>query len=170
MPKLVYLDMDGVLFDLHSALREHTGIDFPMEDRNKLFKSYLPDFVDHNGFANIPPLKNAHELVAGIQDIHYTQCNIAILTSGGSFHKSRAEVARQKKESIDKNFPSLEPAAFCITSSGAAKAQLAHKKAFLIDDHAPNIEKFIAAGGHGIVYHPDEYKSVLAQVRSFINV
>ena len=167
MPKLIYLDMDGVLFDLHSALQEHTGIQFPMADRNKLFKSYLPDFVDHNGFATIPPLENAHELVAGIQAM---TSHVAILTSGGSFHKSRGEVARQKKESIDNNFPSLEPVAFCITSSGAMKARLAHKKALLIDDHAPNIEKFIAAGGHGIVYHPDEYKSVLAQVRSFINV
>jgi len=166
VPKLIYLDMDGVLFDLHSALRTYTGIDFPMEDRNKLFKSYLPDFVDANGFANIPPLPNAHELV---QSVLAMNCHVAILTSGGSFHKSRGEVARQKKESIDNNFPMLESAAFCITSSGAAKAQLANKKTLLIDDHLPNIEKFKEAGGYAIEYHFMEYKSVIWQTRRFVN-
>lgn len=164
--KLVYLDLDGVLFDLHTALKSFTGFEFPMEDRSKLFKSYLPDFVDAGGFATIPVLENAYELVTAVKGMG---CNIAILTSGGSFHKSRGEVARQKKECVDNNFPVLEPVPFCITSSGAGKAHLANKKSFLIDDHAPNIEKFIDAGGHGVVYHPSELRAVLAQVRSFID-
>lgn len=166
MSKVVYLDLDGVLFDLHAALVAHTGIDFPMGDRNKLFKSYLPDFVDHNGFATIPVLENAHELVVGLVGM---DCHLAILTSGGSFHKSRGEVARQKKECVDNNFPALESVPFCITSSGASKSVLANKKSFLIDDHAPNIEKFVNAGGRGVVYRPAEYRAVLAQVRSFCN-
>lgn len=166
MPKLIYLDMDGVLFDLHAALQAHTGIDFPMEDRNKLFKSYLPDFVEDDGFAHIPPLTNSDKLVQGILAM---DCNVAILTSGGSFYPERGVVAEQKKRCLDHYFPELEQVPFCITSSGATKAQLAHSNAFLIDDHTPNINKFVEAGGYGFIYDDREYKSALAQVRSFLN-
>lgn len=165
--KLVYLDLDGVLFDLHAALEEHTGLPFPMEDRNKLFKSYLPNFVDNDGFAHIPPLKNAYELVNGILAM---DCHVAILTSGGSFYPNRGVVAEQKKRCLDHYFPMLEQVPFCVTSSGASKSQLANKKSFLIDDHTPNINKFVEAGGYGVIYDAHEYKSALAQVRSFIDV
>lgn len=163
--KLVYLDLDGVLFDLHTALVEHTGIALPMENRNKLFRQYLPDFAAHGGFATIPVLESAHELIVGLVGMN---CHLAILTSGGSFYE-RSEIARQKKVCVDNNFPALESVPFCITSSGASKSVLANKKSFLIDDHAPNIERFVEAGGHGVVYHPGEYRAVLAQVRSFLD-
>lgn len=165
--KLVYFDLDGVLFDLHQALVEFTGTPFPMDSRDTLFKSYLPDFVDNDGFAHIPPLENAYELVNGILSM---DCHVAILTSGGSFYPTRGTVAEQKKRCLDYYFPMLEQVPFCITSSGATKAHLANKKSFLIDDHKPNIVKFGNAGGCGIVYHPSEYKSVLSQVRSFLDV
>ena len=164
--KLVYLDLDGVLFDLHLALEEFTGLPFPMKDPNKLFKSYLPDFVRADGFAHIPPLKNSNELVQGILAM---DCNVAILTSGGSFYPERGVVAEQKKRCLDYYFPELEQVPFCITSSGASKAQLAHSSAFLIDDHSPNIYKFVEAGGYGFIYDDHEYEAALAQVRSFID-
>jgi hypothetical protein len=167
MRKLVYLDLDGVLFDLHAALVEFTGIPFPMENRDELFKTYLPDFVDYDGFSYIPVLKNAHKLVDGILAM---DCNVAILTSGGSFYPERGIVAEQKKFCIDNNFPELIDVPFCITSSGASKAKLAHSNAFLIDDHTPNIYKFIEAGGYGLIYDDHEYEAALAQVRSFLDV
>lgn len=165
--KLVYLDLDGVLFDLHAALVEFTGTPFPMDSRDTLFKSYLPDFVDDDGFARIPPLNNAYELVEGILAM---ECHVAILTSGGSFYPERGVVAEQKKRCLDHYYPMLKQVPFCITSSGAAKAELAHSNAFLIDDHTPNINKFVEAGGYGFIYDDHEYKSALAQVRSFLDV
>lgn len=165
--KLVYLDLDGVLFDLEAALVEFTGNSHPMDDRDALFKSYLPDFVDDDGFAHIPPLNNAYELVDGILAL---DCHVAILTSGGSFYPNRGIIAEQKKCCLDNYFPMLEQVPFCITSSGASKSQLANSNAILIDDHAPNIIKFSDAGGYGVIYRPTEYKSALAQVRSFLDV
>lgn len=163
--KIVYIDLDGVLFDLHAALVDFTGIPFPENDRDSLFKQHLPNFVRDNGFEKLPALENAHKLVQGLREF-----NTAILTSGGSFYRPRAEVIRQKKGAVDSTFPSLEQIPFCATSSGAQKSHLANKKAFLIDDWAPNIEKFVEAGGYGVVYHPSEIDSVLAQVRRFYSV
>ena len=162
--KLVYLDLDGVLFDLHAALVRFTGIPMPMEDRNALFKTYLPFFVDAGGFATIPVLEKAYELVHGVLS---APCHVAILTSGGSFHDSRGEIARQKKVCLDAAFPDLSQVPFCFTSSGASKSIMANKKSFLIDDHSPNIEKFVGAGGRGIIYRPSEVGSVLNEVWSF---
>ena len=165
--KLVYLDLDGVLFDLEASLVEFTGNSHPMDDRDTLFKSYLPDFVDDDGFARIPPLNNAYELVEGILAM---ECHVAILTSGGSFYPERGVVAEQKKRCLDDYFPMLKYVPFCITSSGASKSQLAHSNAILIDDHAPNIIKFSDAGGYGVIYSPTEYNSALKQVRRFLSV
>lgn len=165
---MVHLDLDGVLFDLEGGLKAFTGLADPTADRGKLFSKHLPNYTAANGFALQPAMKNAHllvdRLVEMMDDGHIL---LGILTSAGDFFKPISEVVLQKKRSIEINFPRLIKVPFATTCSGADKSYYAHPNSMLIDDHGPNVSRFINAGGYGVVYHPEEVETVLAQVENF---
>lgn len=167
---VIFIDMDGVLSDLNSGIKEMSGID-DLPDRDALFKTYLPAYTAGKGFENEKPLFNSYDLVDFLLDLQDTgKVELAILTSCGDFYHPQSEVVDQKKKFLESNFEKLTQIPFCVTTSGADKAILAHDKAFLIDDHHKNVAKFIAAGGRGIVYHHFELLELKRQIREFVEV
>lgn len=154
-PPIIHLDMDGVLADLDAGVRDLLGVEVESTSRSAFFKSILPEYTAKGGFEHQGKHEGADELVDICMRLHRDHGHsLAILTSGGQFYLPQSEVVFQKKKWIEREFPQLAKVPFTVTSSGADKAQFAHPRAYLIDDHAPNIEKFCAASGWGITYTP----------------
>jgi 5'(3')-deoxyribonucleotidase len=153
---IIHLDMDGVLADLDKGIVETLGVEIDSVERSAFFKSLLPEYTRQGGFETQGKMPRAEELVELCKRLHKDhKYSVAILTSAGQFYLPQSEVVFQKKKWIEREFPWLAHMPFTATSSGADKAIYAHSKAFLVDDHAPNILKFNAAGGFGLVYTPD---------------
>lgn len=151
---LVLVDMDGVLADLNGGIMNMFGVSEPEGNRDRLFKEYLPAYTEANMFFKQPVLERAQLLIKNLLTLHNAGLiNLAICTSTGKFYHPVSEVRNQKGKFIEYHFPDLVNVPFTTTTSGRDKAILAHPRAFLVDDHAPNVEKFIEAGGHGIIYN-----------------
>lgn len=166
---LILVDMDGVLADLNSGIKDMFGVEEPEGNRDRLFKEFLPAYTEANMFFNQPVLDKAQLLIKELlTSYHDGFINLAICTSTGKFYHPVSEVRDQKGKFIEKHFPGLVDVPFITTTSGRDKSILAHPRAFLIDDHAPNVEKFIDAGGHGIIYN-HAYEGMIEMVIDAIN-
>lgn len=169
MIPVIYIDMDDVLADLAGCVHDKFDIDPSHVDRGELFKKYLPEYAAGLGFEYQRPTNNSQMLVDHLTRLSEDgKANLAVLTSHGDFYHPTSEIVRQKKAWLIRHFPNLAKVPFCATSSGADKSILAHPFALLIDDWGDNIRKFIAAGGHGIVYHDDNIEEILNQIDSVI--
>ena len=175
---IVYVDMDGVIADLDGGMADTFNINISRHDahaieKGKLFGTYLPEYVAQNMFEDQPTLMNSKVLVAGLLDLkEQGLINVAINTSTGYFYRPISEVRFQKSKFIEKHFPGLIDLPFCTTTSGRDKAILAHPKAFLIDDHSKNVERFYEAGGHGFIYNAEEdtcARDALRAVKKFLD-
>lgn len=159
---IVYLDMDGVLADLDGGMLDMFGHNTRDLDPATLFSRYLPDYVENQGFANENVLINAKMLVLALHNYKKLGLiNLAICTSTGMFYRPISEVRDQKGKFIEKHFKELIDVPFCTTTSGREKCFLAHPKAFLIDDHYKNVDKFIEAGGGSFTYDAQSNTCVL---------
>lgn len=169
---VVYLDMDGVIADLDGGMFDLYGTHSEDMPKSEFFDKYLPDYVRRNMFEDQLVLINAHLLVASLMDLKAQGLiNVAICTSTGHFYHPISEVRHQKGKFIEKHFESLIHVPMLTTTSGRDKAVLAHSKAFLIDDHHKNIDRFREAGGGGFLYDAhDDYavKNCIASVQRFI--
>jgi len=165
----IFIDMDGVLADLHTGIVEFSGDPTITNQRSKLFKTWLPAYVNANGFQDQAAMKNADLLVHFLLRLkEKKEVKLAILTSHGDFYTPFSEVIRQKKSWLEKNFPQLNRIPFCATSSGAEKSILANPNSLLIDDHSKNIDRFIEAGGNGIVYDAKNFDDHVLDVLNFV--
>lgn len=165
----IFIDMDGVLADLHTGIVEFSGDSTITNQRSKLFKTWLPAYVNANGFEDQAVMQNADLLVELLLKLNKKkEVHLAILTSHGEFYEPFSEVIRQKKAWLEKNFPKLNKIPFCGTSSGADKSILANPNALLIDDHSKNIDRFIEAGGHGIVYDATNFDDHILDILNFV--
>lgn len=165
----IFIDMDGVLADLNAGIVEFSGDPSITNQRSKLFKDWLPKYVDANGFEDQEPMPNAAKLVEFLVKLHKQgKVKLAILTSHGEFYEPFSEVIRQKKAWIEFYFPELVKFPFCTTSSGADKSILASPQTLLIDDHAKNIIHFTNAGGHGIVYEDNHIEIHFIEILDFL--
>jgi 5'(3')-deoxyribonucleotidase len=169
MTPTIFIDMDGVLADLHAGIVEFSGDPTIIDQRSKLFKTWLPAYVNANGFEDQAAMPNATKLVEFLTKLHKQgKVKLAILTSHGEFYEPFSEVIRQKKVWIEKNFPQLNKIPFCATSSGADKSILASPNTLLIDDHSKNIIHFTNAGGHGIVYEDHHIEIHFIEILEFL--
>jgi len=165
----IFIDMDGVLADLHYGITELSGDPSITDYRSALFKTWLPAYVEANGFAKQPPMPNAAKLVEFLTKLHKKgKVKLAILTSHGEFYEPFSEVIRQKKVWLEWTFPELNKIPFCATASGADKSILASPTTLLIDDHAKNIIHFTNAGGHGIVYEDHHIEIHFIEILEFL--
>jgi 5'(3')-deoxyribonucleotidase len=165
----IFIDMDGVLADLHTGIVDFSGDPTIIDQRSKLFKTWLPAYVNANGFEDQAPMPNATKLVDFLTKLHKQgKVKLAILTSHGEFYEPFSEVIRQKKTWLEKNFPQLNKIPFCATSSGADKSILASPNTLLIDDHSKNIIHFTNAGGHGIVYEDHHIEIHEIEILDFV--
>lgn len=167
--KMVFFDMDGVLYNLEGGLTDMYDLDFSKIDRTSLFKSYLPEYVERDGFYNQEPLRGAEQLVQGVLSLReQTPFNIGILTSSGHF-ATNSDVIQQKKAALERDFKELYYFPFTATTSSKQKALFAHKNAFLIDDYNLSTTSFIAAGGHAFQYTPEKIDECLECLEMFLD-
>lgn len=166
---IVYFDMDDVLADLTEGLHQHSGHLREEMTASDFFDTYLPAYARDRGFETQIPLINSKKLVDNVLELVYAEkLNVAILTSVGHFYEPVSDIVHQKKRWLEKHFPELVHVPFVTVTAGKMKAQMAHSKAFLIDDHKTNVYEFIKWGGSGIVYTPDLCDSVISKIKKDI--
>ena len=136
---MIFCDMDGVLVDFDGSFERKYGI-LPY----KLPREELWEIVINtpNYWVNLPKLDDADELV------NYLKKNdFQILTGLPVYGFDKAEV--EKKEWL-KNHYGIEKGVICCLSKD--KQNYGKPQDILIDDRPPNIEKWEAMGGIGILH------------------
>ena len=136
---MIYCDMDGVLVDFDGAFEKKHGI-LPY----KLPREELWEIVINtpNYWVNLPKLQDADELVAYLK-----KTGFQILTGLPVYGFDKAEV--EKKQWL-KNHYGIESGVICCLSKD--KQNYGKPNDILIDDRPPNIEKWEAMGGIGILH------------------
>jgi hypothetical protein len=145
----VFLDLDGVVFDFHSVVGDQ------LNDKEKWWNEGFPAFIDVGGFADLPLLPYAYELIEFLCE----NVNVNFLSSAGGASRFE-EIVDQKLEALRKNGIDLPT---IIVPSKGIKKQFARENYLLIDDQANNCQDFIEAGGEAIV-HVD-VKTTIAYIK-----
>lgn len=136
---MIYCDLDGVLVDFNGSFKEITG-KYPSEiSRTELWKvvSKIPSY-----WLNLNEVTDASVLLDFLERNPYQ-----ILTGLPKKDYKRAEIEKRKwvKEHIGDHVEVI-----CCLSKD--KALYCRKGDILIDDFMPNIERWEAAGGIGILH------------------
>ena len=149
---IVYLDMDGVLADFFGGVEKLYGVSHWKEltsDKTKdLKKEVINRITGTDFFATLPKFSTADALIDMVKD--FTGGKFSINTS--PLRGDNENSGKYKKVWVSNNIP--QPDTMIITGR---KETYARDKAsgtpnILIDDRPINIEKWQAAGGHGILY------------------
>ncbi len=159
---ICFLDMDGVLCDLHDSLLKHHNISDPYYNPDNLGKygltrvmnmHYLEIFKGlHRSFwANLKPTPWMKELVQFCEENF--ECFILTAPSNNN------ECLAGKREWIGKHMPKFA-SRFLI---GAPKYACAGPNKVLVDDKESNIDRFIEYGGHGVLVPQPWNKLYMAQ-------
>ena len=137
----LYLDMDGVICDFHTAYSE---IQSEIADEKKFHIAVK----EYNIFSRLKPMPDAKELLESVACLPHIQ--IEILTSVGTWNKEIGDMVRNQKTNWLhwNNIPHKPNFVRCK----AEKADYASDKTILIDDSIGCVEPFISAGGHGILH------------------
>lgn len=147
----IYVDLDGVLFDLEEGYRQQFGyIPGPADGPpDPLFWSNImgsPTF-----FRDLPLHKEADQLVYMLRTLQARMgVELEVLTScSTSWYDS---VAEQKRTSVQRHFPGLFSRVNTV-KRGKDKALFAASSCdLLIDDTCENVMAFREAGGSAIFY------------------
>ena len=102
-------------------------------------------------FSKLPKIATADRLIEMI--VKYTGGDYSILSS--PLRGDKANSAKWKKIWLSNNMK-IQPRNVIITSNKSVYAVSNGVANILIDDHGANIQKWNAAGGHGIKYQADE--------------
>ena len=149
---IVYLDMDGVLADFFGGVEKLYGVSHWKEltsDKTKdLKKEVINRITGTDFFATLPKFSTADALIDMVKE--FTGGKFSINTS--PLRGDNENSGKYKKVWVSNNIP--QPDTMIITGR---KETYARDKAsgtpnILIDDRPINIEKWQAAGGHGILY------------------
>jgi len=143
-----FIDLDGVLADLHRATCERfditlVGVPRPVSwnwiyERTGLAEAELWDSLDTEFWANLPLTPEAGEILE-LAEARFSQ--VCLLSN--PMNKPQAIVGKIRW--IERHFPHLPHLL------GSCKHFCASDGAVLIDDHDDNVEAFCEAGGMGIL-------------------
>lgn len=136
---MIYLDMDGVIADFDGYFERLFGVlprQIPATERwNKVNKT-------PNYWVDLPKTPEADILIT-----HLKKYGFAILT--GVPHLGCDKAKAQKRQWLKKHY-GIEANIICCNSRD--KANYCQVGDILIDDWPPNIERWIQAGGIGILH------------------
>jgi 5'(3')-deoxyribonucleotidase len=150
---IVFLDMDGVLADFFTEYAKKAGVkdgNYRKIPRDKINPT-LNSMVGTDFFNTLPKIATADRLTEIV--VNYTGGDYSILSSPLRGDKDNS--ARWKKVWLAREMK-IQPRNVIITSNKSAYAKSNGIANILIDDHGSNIQKWNAAGGHGIKYQADE--------------
>ena len=148
----VYLDMDGVLADFFGGIEKMYGVENWKQltnDKTKdLKKEVINRITGSDFFATLPKFPTADELIALVKK--FTGGTFSINTS--PLRGDHENSGKYKKVWITNNIET--PAEVVVTGRKEtyAKDKASGTPNILIDDRPVNIQKWPAAGGHGILY------------------
>ena len=148
----VYIDMDGVLADFFGGVEKLYGVSHWKEltsDKTKdLKKEVINRITGTDFFATLPKFKSADALI-----------NIVKKFTGGKFSINTSPLrgdnensGKYKKVWISNNIEKPDEIVVTGRKESYAKDKASGIPNILIDDRPVNIERWRAAGGHGILY------------------
>lgn len=137
----LYLDLDGVLADFDNQFKNLTGMlpkDFEKKHGIEKFWSVIPTNTP-KFWSNIPFMSDGKKL----RD-YTAKFNPSLLTAPSRHESSKIG----KTEWRDKNMPGVK----IIFKGAKYKHEYATPNSILVDDRADNIERWVSAGGVGILH------------------
>jgi hypothetical protein len=150
---IVFVDMDGVIADFFTEYAKMAGVkdgNYRKIPRNMITPT-LNKMIGTDFFNRLPKIATADRLIQLV--VKYTGGDYSILSS--PLRGDKANSAKWKKIWL-KNNMQIQPRNVIITSRKEVYAVSNGVKNILIDDRGANIERWQAAGGHGIKYQADE--------------
>lgn len=161
MINTIFLDMDGVMVHLDAVLEQMEGRTIEAVRRDDArpgedFDPYIAlmrKHMDKEPFIQAPPLQPDFAfLCSKIQEWRRRGLRIEILSSATRHEDLHDEILRQKKEWLKIHGVDLMVHKSNFAKGAHQKGNWATPNALLIDDYKKNIDRFVAAGGHGIVH------------------
>jgi hypothetical protein len=157
---VIYIDLDGVLVDLHSGIVELTGGPLPKErtPENKIKVEALWDTIakEHPRFwLDLKPLPYAMQLYTEVLKID--PFPFILSATPENYTGSDDSSCRQQKMAwVHKNIDPTLLHRTIITKSKLKQEQIGKspraRRKVLIDDHPGNIARWNDAGGYGIMH------------------
>ena len=169
---IVYIDLDGVMVDLYTALWEKMQFRFPekqSENRADIDAMWMQLAEEHPRFwMELQPMPYAQELYSKILELDPSPHFLSATPQPYVFGKLHDECAYQKRYWILENFAGGEWSDELWYKSIITKSKLKQwwvtakpsaERKILVDDHPGNIKRWIEAGGIG-VHHTDINKTL----------
>lgn len=156
----IYLDMDDVLTDFSRTYHKVIGID-PKTITPDQWEENWKKWIDEEHFVTQPMLPGANLLLAYIA-AKGIKTEILSSTGGPDYFEI---ICDQKRKWLDR-WGIWYHATF--VPGKKFKSEFATEHRLLIDDQPGIIEKFRAAGGHGIIHDGDADKTI-AELDEYLN-
>ena len=165
---LIAIDLDGVMVNLDPQLDEEFKIaNEPTRTHKALDKVWDQIDENHSFWYNLPPMENYELLYRKILE----KCPLPIVLSATpysyGFDERHERCKAQKIAWVNRYLGPAQALRTIITKSNLKQtfiAKIPADKHVLLDDHIANINRWNAAGGHGI--HHTSYHTSLSELES----
>ena len=160
MIKKVAIDMDGVLVDFLAGAEK---LGFYDPDTGYFNEEGFKE-VDEHFWADLPPIVEGLWLYSRLYAFSKKHdLKIYILS-----HAVDDNARLGKKLWLEQNL-NANPMDIVFVAKRRDKADFADKETVLIDDYEKNVEEFRAAKGNAVLFHRNDMKKTLEDLRVFLN-
>jgi len=153
-----FIDMDGIVADLHGPLLRRLGRVWPSDaygedawDLTRVLRLSPAEVwgpLDYHFWRHLPRTAEADEIVS-VAAKAFGADNLCFLSS--PLHDGGCSEA--KIDWAHEHYPGIPVLLSCRSHTGVIpKHFVAHGDAVLIDDHTPNVDAFMEHGGEGFVF------------------
>lgn len=162
-PKIdtIYIDLDGVVVDLHKLISAHLQVDeFDLEKEikvlscfNRYEEKFFPiifELIKKESFKDAPEKAFSNLLkILYIPLWKSRGITVEFLSSTMKTNPLRESLKKQKREWVDNHYPGI---ILNLVDGSSFKKDFARPGALLIDDSVSNVLSFKAYGGFGLHY------------------